>query len=54
MTFKIEQIPVGKMANFTYLIIDNEEKEIAPAGVGATPPREIRAAHHRQRREAKA
>jgi hydroxyacylglutathione hydrolase len=29
MTFKIEQIPVGKMANFTYLIIDNEEKEIA-------------------------
>ena len=29
MTFKIEQIPVGKMANFTYLIIDNEEKETA-------------------------
>ena len=29
MTFKIEQIAVGKMANFTYLIIDNEEKEIA-------------------------
>jgi hydroxyacylglutathione hydrolase len=29
MTFKIEQIPVGKMANFTYLIIDNEDKEIA-------------------------
>jgi glyoxylase-like metal-dependent hydrolase (beta-lactamase superfamily II) len=29
MTFKIEQIPVGKMANFTYLIIDNEGKETA-------------------------
>ncbi len=29
MTCGIEQIPVGKMANFTYLIIDNEEKEIA-------------------------
>ena len=29
MTFKIEQIPVGKMANFTYLIIDNEDKETA-------------------------
>ncbi|HEU5172486.1 MAG TPA: MBL fold metallo-hydrolase [Nitrososphaeraceae archaeon] len=29
MTFKIEQIRVGKMANFTYLIIDNEEKETA-------------------------
>lgn len=29
MNFKIEQIPVGKMANFTYLIIDNEEKETA-------------------------
>ena len=29
MVFQIEQIPVGKMANFTYLIIDNEEKETA-------------------------
>jgi glyoxylase-like metal-dependent hydrolase (beta-lactamase superfamily II) len=29
MNFKIEQIPVGKMANFTYLVIDNEEKETA-------------------------
>ncbi|MGE3858383.1 MAG: hydroxyacylglutathione hydrolase family protein [Nitrososphaeraceae archaeon] len=29
MTFKIEQIPVGNMANFTYLIIDDEEKETA-------------------------
>ena len=29
MNYKIEQIPVGKMANFTYLIIDNEEKETA-------------------------
>jgi hydroxyacylglutathione hydrolase len=29
LTFRIEQIAVGKMANFTYLIIDNEEKEIA-------------------------
>jgi glyoxylase-like metal-dependent hydrolase (beta-lactamase superfamily II) len=27
MTFKIEQISVGNMANFTYLIIDEEEKE---------------------------
>ena len=25
----MEQIAVGKMANFTYLLIDNEEKEIA-------------------------
>lgn len=29
MTLKIEQIQVGQMANFTYLIIDEEEKEIA-------------------------
>ena len=29
MTFKIEQILVGNMANFTYLIIDDEEKETA-------------------------
>jgi hydroxyacylglutathione hydrolase len=29
MTFKVEQISVGKMANFTYLIIDNEDKETA-------------------------
>jgi hydroxyacylglutathione hydrolase len=29
MAFKIEQIPVGNMANFTYLLIDNEEKETA-------------------------
>jgi glyoxylase-like metal-dependent hydrolase (beta-lactamase superfamily II) len=30
MTFKIEQIPVGQMANFSYLIIDDgEEKETA-------------------------
>lgn len=29
MTLKIEQIQVGQMANFTYLVIDEEEKEIA-------------------------
>ena len=29
MTLKIEQIEVGQMANFTYFIIDEEEKEIA-------------------------
>jgi glyoxylase-like metal-dependent hydrolase (beta-lactamase superfamily II) len=29
MTLKIEQIQVGQMENFTYLIIDEEEKEIA-------------------------
>lgn len=29
MTLKIEQIQVGEMANFTYLVIDEEEKEIA-------------------------
>jgi hydroxyacylglutathione hydrolase len=30
MTFKVEQIPVGQMANFSYLIIDDgEEKETA-------------------------
>lgn len=29
MTFKIEQISVGQMSNFSYLIIDNEEKETA-------------------------
>jgi glyoxylase-like metal-dependent hydrolase (beta-lactamase superfamily II) len=29
MTFVIEQIIVGQMENFTYLIIDKEEKEIA-------------------------
>jgi hydroxyacylglutathione hydrolase len=29
MTFKIEQILVGNMANFTYLLIDDEEKETA-------------------------
>lgn len=29
MTLKIAQIQVGQMANFTYLVIDEEEKEIA-------------------------
>ncbi len=29
MTLKIEQIQVGQMANFTYLVIDEEEKETA-------------------------
>ena len=29
MTFLVEQIQVGQMENFTYLVIDKEEKEIA-------------------------
>jgi len=29
MTFVVEQIQVGQMENFTYLVIDKEEKEIA-------------------------